>query len=321
MRPRSRPRMVWLRYVDLSGKLEPLSQRRSTWCTLAAIAAWLLVLPPRCWANDFDAFQRARSAYDAGNYERAAALFGKLVGSDVPRLQNRSLVLESLKYLGASYLFLGHESRAEAQFHRLLELDLDYVLDPLAFPEEVQAVFMRVKTRLSAQAEDAARAEALAREHAQTEQARERAEQKRRMDVLIKMASTEHVVVHHSRLTAMVPFGVGQFQNGHDTLGLTLAIVEGLLYATAATTYMLHDSLDGRTPENLDEARFAERAYRYGNQAAVGLLVLVAVAGIVDAQVRFQAVHSYDKERPLPPELLEQEPDISVSPTGVRLRF
>ena len=284
-------------------------------------ALGLLLSPAVCRANDFDDFQRARNAYEVGNYQRAVALFGKLAGDDVPQLQNRSLLLESLKFLGASHLFLGHESRAEAQFQRLLELDLDYVLDPLAFPEEVQTVFARVKARLTAQAENAARAKAEAIEHEAEAIEQKRQAQKQRMDALLKLARTQQVIEQRSRLTAMVPFGVGQFQNGHDTLGLTLAIAEGLLFVSATTTFMLHDSLVGREPENLDEARFAERAYRYGNQVSVGLLVLVAVAGIIDAQVRFQETRTYDKERALPPELVEPEPQLSVSPTGVRLQF
>lgn len=293
---------------------------------LALGMAWVVLccgpLIQRVHANDFDNFQRARTAYEAGRYSRAAKLFDNLVGEEVPQLQNRSLVLESLKYLGASQLFLGETDHAERQFERLLELDLNYVLDPLAFPEEVQRVFRRVKKRLEQAAVAQAKEEAEARDKQLAEQQRWQRLQTERNQELLKLATTERVEIRYSRLTALVPFGVGQFQNGDSTLGWTLAVAQGLLLATAVTTYLLHDSLRAGRPEDLGEARFAERAYRYANQASASLLGLLMVGGIVDAQVRFRPGRTLERERPLPPELLPQEtPRVSVSATGLRVRF
>ena len=60
----------------------------------------------------------------------------------------RPLVLESRKYLAATYLFLGRKSDAEGQLELLLRAEPDYVLDPLAFPAEFVKTFSEVKVRL-----------------------------------------------------------------------------------------------------------------------------------------------------------------------------
>lgn len=276
-----------------------------------------------CWwaapaqANEFDDFQRARTAYESGAYGRAVAQFQKLVGEEVPVLQNPSLLLESLKYLGASYLFLGDQEQAKVQFERLLNLDLNYVLDPLAFPEEVQRVFHQVKDRLEEQAVAQAKEEAEIRDRRLAEERRLRRAQAERTARLQALAQSERVEVRHSRLTALMPFGVGQFQNGHDSLGLVLAVTEGALLATTVATFALHERMQDRQFDDVGEASFAERAYRYVNQVSFALLALVVVGGIVDAQLRFQPTAVYERQRVLPDELTKVE----FTGNGLRIAF
>lgn len=287
--------------------------------TLFGLCLWCA---PPALANDFDDFQRARQAYEQNNFEQAATRFRKLVGPEVPRLQDRSLVLESLKYLGASYLFLGKPDQAYQQFERLLRLDLTYVLDPLAFPEEVQSAFRRVKQRLEADALNRARAEAERRDRRLAEQQRLRQRSAERTAQLLTLAKTERVVERHSRWTALLPFGVGQFQNGHDGLGLVLAVSQVSLLAASVTTFLLHDSLRGSSPEDVQSAIFAERAYRYTNRVSFGLFVVAAVGGIIDAQLRYRPSRRYERQRDLPAHLLEPpSTEVSVGLTGLRVAF
>jgi hypothetical protein len=289
---------------------------------LVGSACW--GLPQAVKANDFEQFEVARQVYDGQDYARAAQLFEALVGGDVPELQNRSLVLESEKYLGASYLFLGNISLAETHFERLLGMEPEYVLDPLAFPEDVQRVFARVKTRL--ESERLAKEEALRKEQErlQRESALRAERERQRWAQLIKLAGTERVHEARSRWLAMVPFGVGQFQNNHDGLGLVLAVSESSLLAISIVAYALHDDLRGQepTPSQINDARLAEQAFRYTSQISFGLFAVLAVTGIIDAQIRFAGTRSYDRKRPLPPDL-EGGPELSVGPTGAefRLRF
>jgi tetratricopeptide (TPR) repeat protein len=285
-----------------------------------------------CWAsqaraNDFEDFEKARSAYDAQDYAKAVKLFEQLAGGDVPQLNNRSLVLESKKYLGASYLFLGRISQAEQEFTRLLRLDPGYVLDPLAFPEDVQRAFNRVKKQL--EADRRASEEEKKREEARI--AREREENARRERArwaeLTQLAQTEKVHEVRSRWVALVPFGAGQFQNGHTSLGAVLAVSEGSLLALSMVTYFLHDHLRGQhpTPAEIPDARLAERGFRYTNQISFALFAVIAVAGVVDAQIRFQPSYEYERKRPLPADLQDQQPavsfDVHLTGASLKLRF
>ena len=282
-----------------------------------------------CWfsrasANDFEDFEKARSAYESQDYAKAVSLFEALAGGDVPQLTNRSLVLESKKYLGASYLFLGKLAQAEQEFTRLLRMDPGYLLDPLGFPEEVQRLFARVKMQL--EAERRASEEERKREEARiAREQTERAEKERqRWAKLAALAENETVQERRSRWVALVPFGAGQFQNGHTALGAVLAVSEGSLLALSVVTYVLHDHLRGQRPKPNEraDARLAERGFRYTNQISFGLFAVIAVAGIIDAQVRFQDTYEYERKRPLPPEV-QDGPEITLTPTGAsfQLRF
>jgi tetratricopeptide (TPR) repeat protein len=276
----------------------------------------------RVRANDFEEFEAARAAYEAQDYARAASLFDKLAGGETPSLTNRSLLLESKKYLGAAYLFLGKLEAAEREFERLLRLDPQYMLDPLGFPEEVQRLFARVKTRLDAErklAEDERRRED---ERTRGQEAERQARERARWERLTQLAQVEHVQEYRSRWIALLPFGIGQFQNGHASLGAVLAVSQGSLFLIAFTTWLVHESLRGQTPvaSDRDEFNLTERVTRYTNQFSLALFGVVAVTGVIDAQLRFQGSREHERKRPLPPDLYGG-PELSVGPGTVTLRF
>lgn len=287
-----------------------------------AVLSWFLASAAS--ANEFEDFEKARSVYEAQDYARAAQRFEALAGGDVPQLTNRSLVLESKKYLGASYLFLGKLERAEQEFTRLLRMDPAYLLDPLAFPEEVQRLFTKVKMQLEAERR-ATEEERRREEQRLLRQQTERIElERQRWEQLQALAQVETVREERSRWLALVPFGAGQFQNGHASLGAVLAVSEGSLLALAIVTYALHESLRGQAPDDPDsvaDARLAERAFRYTNQISFALFAILAVTGVIDAQVRFQDSREYERKRPLPPDL-QGGPELSIDGAGsLRLRF
>jgi hypothetical protein len=201
-------------------------------------------------------------------------------------------------------------------------MDPGYLLDPLAFPEEVQRLFARVKMQL--EAERRASEEERKREEQRVASERtERAERERlRWAELTRLAQVETVHETRSRWLALVPFGAGQFQNGHESLGAVLAVTEGSLLALSVVTYVLHDHLRGQHPKpsEIPDARLAEQGFRYTNQISFALFAIVAVTGIIDAQVRFQPSHDYERKRPLPPDL-SNGPELSIDLTGASLRL
>jgi hypothetical protein len=292
-------------------------------CPLSALVALLVLVnaaPAR--ANDFDQFQNARAAYDSQNYALAADLFRGLLIESKPG-DRRPLVLESRKYLAAAALFLGRRQEAEAQFEALLRVEPDYVLDPLAFPDEVARLFSEVKARMDLERvrNEQERARRQAEQAAQAAQRDQAAKQEReRLDRLVQLASTERIQERHSRWVAMMPFGIGQYQNGHNGLGLVLAVSEGSLLAISLVSFFLHENLRGQDP-NTDSlrqgARLAESVFRYTNWISAGLFGAITVAGIIDAQVRFVPSRTIERPRSLPPDL--EQLQLSVGPGGLSL--
>jgi len=279
-------------------------------------------VPARAAADEWQDFQLARNAYDAQNYPLAVQRFERLIGGAIA---NRPVRLESRKYLAAAYMFVGRRETAERQLELLVREDPDAEMDPVAFPMDVLDLFTTVRTRLRSELQQAERA----RERAQRERtqrdtaARER--ERRRLARLVELAEEQRVERQGSRLVATVPFGVGQFQNGHDALGIAFAVSEGLLIATATTTFLIHSTLprpsdmEDKPPSDLAGFRFTESALRITNLISIGVFVAVAITGIVDAHLRFRESEVIVRRRLLPPQL-RNPAGASRSPERVSLR-
>ena len=293
--------------------------RRWAWVACVLLAC-LLSAPVH--ANDFEEFESARSAYEAQDYALAVKRFEALGGGDSPVLTNRSLLLESKKYLGASYLFLGKLPLAEAEFERLLRMDPQYILDPLAFPGEVQRLFAGVKSRLDAERRVAEAEQKREQDRLQKLEIDRVSGQQRRWEQLTDMAQTERVQELRSRWVALMPFGIGQLQNGHGDLGAVLAVSEGSLLLVSIVSWIVHENLRGQNPgvTERDEFSLTERVSRYTNQVSLGLFGAVALTGIIDAQIRFEGDVWRERKRELPPELKER-PKVSLGPGGVSLKL
>ncbi|MBN1655367.1 MAG: tetratricopeptide repeat protein [Deltaproteobacteria bacterium] len=274
------------------------------------------------FANELDDFARARSAYESQDYALAATLFEALVGGTKPELTNRPLLLESFKYLGASYLFLGRFKDAEEAFERLLREEPSYELDPMAFPAEVQKTFNLVRQRIDWERIQAEREKRRAERVARQQEAKAAARKREGLIRLAALAETESVERVNSRWIAMIPFGVGQYQNNHPNAGTFFAVSEGLLLTLHIVSYFIHQDLEGQKPaeDKLGEARFAEKAFRYTNWVSLAVFGAVLITGIVDAQVRFSPKTTWERRRELPGDIRESL-EIEIGASGIGARF
>lgn len=266
---------------------------------------WVAALAAPVAADELSDFESARRNYDKQSYSKAARGFESLVGGAIPRARNPVVRLESRKYLGATYLFLGKEKAAREQFRLLLEEDPDYDIDPVAFPEAVVKTFQDVKAQVDVQR---ARQEALDEARLERERAGEMEEliaQQQRIEALEKLASTEVIEKRNSRWIAALPFGIGQFQNENRKLGIMFAVTESAFLAASIATFVGHNSLrdENPSPDELARAQRVERALRIGNWVSVGALLSFYVAGVVEAEVRFRPVIRTTRTRELPDEL------------------
>jgi hypothetical protein len=282
---------------------------------LIALLRALLAIASLCWlpcaraplvhADDLSEFEFARSRYDRHDYARAVDAFRKLVGTDPPHIANALLVLESRKYFAASLLFVGAERDARQQFRLLLQQEPEYALDPLAFPTEVVALFDEVKAALRRDLDSKREAELSLRREAAQQAAT--AEQLRRhnLERLRGLAEEHEIRTENSRLVASVPFGVGQFQNGHRGLGVALAMAQGLAAAASVGTFVRHQALANEAASESNRSDLLEQQRRLltANWVSFGTFAVLAVAGIIDAQLRFVPAKVTSKPRPLPPDL------------------
>jgi len=256
-------------------------------------------------ADELSDFESARRNYDKQNYAKAARGLESLVGGAVPRATNPVVRVEARKYLGATYLFLGKDEKAREQFRSLLEEDPDYDIDPVAFPEAVVQTFQELKKEVSAQRARKDALEAARRQRERSDEVEELVRQQQRIQALEELAAVETVEKVNSRWIAAIPFGAGQFQNEDRGLGIMFAVTESAFVAASIATFIGHNSLrdENPAPSEIERARRVERALRIGNWVSVGAFLSFAIAGVVEAEVRFKPVIRTTRKRELPDDI------------------
>ena len=279
-------------------------------------------------ADELSDFESARRNYDKQNYAKAARGLESLVGGAVPRAINPVVRLEARKYLGATYLFLGKKDAAREQFRSLLEEDPDYDIDPVAFPEAVVQTFQEVQEKVAV---ERARKDALAaarRERERTNEVEDLIRQQQRIQVLEELAAAETVEKVNSRWIAALPWGIGQFQNQDRKLGIMFAVTEAAFMAASIATFIGHNSLRDENPaaNEIERAQRVEKALRIGNWVSVGAFLSFAVAGVIEAEVRFKPVIRTTRQRELPddiesPQTTGPQIRLELGLTGGKLRL
>lgn len=255
------------------------------------VACLLAGATGRAMADDLADFQRARNAYDAGDYPLAVERFRELLGRDPP--PGRAVREECLQFLGAALLFLGNEDQASAVFDQLLVLEPDWELDPAIFPTPILDVFARVKSQMR---ERLAALQAAEQQLAELERQRQIEEDRRRREALraaleprylARMSDERHLVL------AFMPLGVGQFQNGQEAKGWTFLGIEAGLAAANLWTFLSWDwyrreANEWRGTTRGDQAAAYADGYKYASWAVLGSLLAVIVAGVIDALVFYE---------------------------------
>ncbi len=227
----------------------------------------------------------ALEQYDFGEFEAACQRLDALRDADGFDAEAR---LKTLKYLGACRHALRDDAGADEAWTALLVLDPTAALDPVQFPPDMVRFFGKVRLRAEAAARARADAEARAKAEAEAEarrRATESADEKKAPPPRRRVEAPAK-----SRGRAMLPFGVGQFQNGHDAKGATLAALQGVALAVGVGGLLTFESekesgafLGGGTFPDPERADTLQAIY-LGGFAAFGALWLY---GLIDANVYF----------------------------------
>ncbi|MBV9948220.1 MAG: hypothetical protein JOZ69_15315, partial [Myxococcales bacterium] len=257
------------------------------------------------YADPLADLEKAHSAYVAHRYDDAEARLRALLDPKTGELKDPNSIADARMYLGAVLVEQRRREEADEVYEKLLNDKFDYKPDELLVSQDAINAFLDTRTRLrerirKKQDEEAARkvSELAAAEAANTRQ-------QLRLKQLEELASQEHIVEKSSRFLAVLPFGVGQFQNGQDDLGWVFLSTEALLavgsvVGAVITVYEANQAneanhrLDTAASDYHANARNAAIAA----DAMAGGFLLAAVIGAVQAQVKFVPEHVRVRKRP-----------------------
>jgi tetratricopeptide (TPR) repeat protein len=264
-------------------------------CTALAAPA---LTPPSTDPTDVEAvLRRAKNEYAYGNYEPAAEMLRGLLYPI--RLSNDEQVIETRKYLALSYFLLGKFVAASEEFGKLLYLSPDFQLDPYTVPPPIIELLELVRTQRRPEL-DAIR--------------------QRKSDEKAQVAAQRGFVRHveqtmfeRSELGTLLPFGVGQFQNGEYGWGTVFAAGELALVGINIACYLVATSY-GPTYSTTRERSIVD-ALTVGQYASLALFGITWSLGVYQARLSFQPVVTG-------PRIVHDEP---VAPHGgalnLQLRF
>ena len=265
----------------------------------AAVAMVALLCAAPAWADDATELNSAKASYDAGRYAEGADTFKELLNPASPRaLKSANSIERARAYYAACLIALGRNGEADEQFEKLLRQNPRFQPDPVVFPKQVTDPFYVVQSRLKGQIEAADRMRAEVREKAEKEQ-------RAYIANLQRLAGQETVVIRNSRWLSALPFGIGQFQNGQAGLGYAFLISEALLAGTSITAGVIHMQLVSdyaRAPTDINQDDFNSRREAMFTLSvySTAALAVLAVGGIVQAQIEYVPERREVRPRPLP---------------------
>jgi hypothetical protein len=268
-------------------------------------------------ADEAGDLEKAYGPYVAHKYDEAEARLRALLDPKTG-LTDPDRRADARMYLCAVLLGEGKRPEAMAELSQLLLDKPDYQADPLRVSVDALDALEDARSQLRSQltASKIEERAAAARERAAARQA-----------TLERLASEELVIEHHSRWIALLPFGVGQFQNRENALGWTFLSGEALLAAgsavgSALTLYNESKANDALAHSEPARVGYHDRAYTDAIAADLfaGSFAVVAIAGIAQAEITFSPEQLVEvRRRPLPP--LSLAPVLGPGGIGIFGRF
>jgi hypothetical protein len=278
----------------------------------ASLAAGLLALA--CWAAPARADEKSAledSALEGGviyfqteRYDECVQRLGPLVKPDGPgALRDRVNRSRARMYYAACLLELKRDDEGTAQLEQLIRDDLQFFPDRAAFPGRIIKRFSDVRARLTPEIEEATRQQLIREAEERRKREEREAREAGRRDKIEQMARELEVRRANSRVLALIPFGVGQFQNRQPLIGWSLFAAETTLLLTTAVTFVLVRNIEGQFGPSVrqgDAERIRDEVVQ-ANRVAFGTFVGVAVLGVLHSQLTFVPEFRETKLRDLPP--------------------
>ena len=266
---------------------------------LALLVALMLSQAPAASDQDTrsaaEAMNRARVTFEYGDYAQASKLLSALV--EAGRFDSLQTRAEAYRLLGLSLFYQGRKGEAYSAFLEYLYIDPDAELDPFYVPPAAVSFFEQVKKEAEpklAPIRAQKRAEQDARQKAATEEAERRRQRELEEERKRLAPSIERRVVQKEFWVSMMPFGIGQLQNGDRTLGLALATAQVIAGASSAGSALLIEELRDQSTGRFNNTGPGTTPYQTATRLNVVKWVGAALfyglwaAGAVHAAIRFQ---------------------------------
>jgi hypothetical protein len=215
---------------------------------------------------------KAREAVRLRRYEEAIPVLTYLLYPNA-RLSSRADLVEAHVLLGVSHFETGNRVDAHRELDEALFLDDSIALDPLLFSGEAIAFFEERKQIFL---------ERVRSEEETRKLAEERAQLRRVLENMIVIERKPYYI-------NFVPFGAGQFQNGHDGRGIFFFVSQTVLGGTSAGLWgwqVGKYGYNGTVPR--DEVGTVLAVQQV--QIATGVACLgLMVAGIIDSLIHYES--------------------------------
>ena len=263
---------------------------------LIIILLSVITLPTVGLATPEDDFEHGKNAYLYGDFRKVIEFLDPLVGTEGSEKLDPRKQADALEWLGLSLYYLGQETRAKDIFHRLILTDLDRTLDPITAPPDVVAVYDKMQADLKVEI-DRLKREAEKKRRAKEAQVPVREIDRRR----------------NSKWVTLVPFGVGQFQNGDNGWGGFFLGTE--LVAVSLSTIFFFAAQDLRQPDGFfvgADATLA-RNLRTAQFVSGGTALALMVGGAIHAAVTFKPLTETRRE--------VIKPTLSPAGAGILIEF
>ena len=232
-------------------------------------------------------FDRGSAEFEHKNFGNAIEILKELLYPAV-QLTSEDDIVTAREMLGLSYFYVGEKDKAREEFTLLLYLRPRHRLDPFLVPPPAVAFFDRIWN-------DPAMKEKLEKiEKERMEKERIEAEKKKEKPprTVVRRIYLQSQEEHHSRLLTFLPFGIGQFQNGHNVKGILLASGGGLALITNVTCIGLLYGLrkqDANGNLYYEDVKAAE-ALEIVTYVSFGVFLATWAYGILDATLYFEPV-------------------------------
>jgi tetratricopeptide (TPR) repeat protein len=224
-------------------------------------------------------FVEARTVFRSGQYGEAIALFNGLL-YPTSRLSDSQELADAHLLLAVCYFETGKREFAEREFEEALALRPDLHIEAFGFSRAATEFLETKKGQIDERTREAAERLRMARE-------RQR---------LIAAVNRLKVKEQPNMLLNLVPFGVGQFQNGERSRALFFGLSELVLggVSVAMWAYQLRYADGLVPPDEVDTVRNVQVV-----QVTTGTLCIAVMGwGIIDAFWRYKGA----RFRPLTPE-------------------